>query len=71
VCGILAVLMGVTGSFNVFYREIDAALNPALVIPAGRERSINLTEVMWVAAATDPAPIFAIVAPDRFGRSGL
>jgi uncharacterized iron-regulated membrane protein len=65
VCGIVVVLMGLTGSFNVFYREIDAALNPALFTPAGPEQSINLTEVVRVAAAADPAPIFAILAPDK------
>ena len=65
VCGIVVVLMGLTGSFNVFYREIDAALNPELFIPAGPEHSINLTEVVRVAAAADPAPISAIVAPDK------
>jgi uncharacterized iron-regulated membrane protein len=65
VCGIVVVLMGLTGSFNVFYREIDAALNPALFTPAAPEQSINLTQVVQVAAAADPAPIFAIVAPDK------
>ena len=63
--GIVMVLMGLTGSFIVFYREIDAALNPALYTPAGPEQSITLTDVMRVAATADPAPIFAIVAPDE------
>lgn len=33
--GIVMVLIGLTGSFIVFYREIDAALNPALYTPDG------------------------------------
>lgn len=65
VCGIVVVLMGLTGSFNVFYREIDAALNPALYTPAGPERSVTLAEVIRVAATVDAAPISTIVVPDR------
>ena len=63
--GIVVVLIGLTGSFIVFYREIDAALNPALYTPAGREREATLSEVMRAAAAADPAPIATILAPDR------
>lgn len=65
VSGIVMVLMGLTGSFIVFYREIDAALNPALYTPARPEQSITLTDVVRIAAAADPAPIFAIMTPDE------
>lgn len=63
--GMVVVLLGLTGSFIVFYREIDAALNPALYAPAGPEQRVTLTEVMHAAATADPAPISTIVAPDR------
>jgi uncharacterized iron-regulated membrane protein len=63
--GIVMVLMGLTGSFLVLYREIDAALNPALYAPAGPAQSVTLTDVMRAATAADPAPISTIVAPDR------
>ena len=63
--GILLVLIGLTGSFIVFYREIDAALNPALYAPAGPEQKVTLSEVIRVAAAADAAPISTILAPDR------
>ena len=63
--GIVVVLLGLTGSFLVFYREIDAALNPALYAPAGPEQSVTLNDVMRAAAAADTAPISTIVAPDR------
>ncbi|MDF0495210.1 PepSY-associated TM helix domain-containing protein [Bradyrhizobium yuanmingense] len=63
--GIVVVLIGLTGSFIVFYREIDVALNPALYAPAGPEQSVTLAEVMHAAAAADPAPIATILAPDR------
>src|SRR5438477_4062008 len=63
--GIVVVLMGLTGSFLVFYRETDAALNPALYAPAGPAQSVTLTDVMRAAAVADPAPISTIVAPDR------
>jgi len=63
--GIVVVLIGLTGSFIVFYREIDVALNPALYTPAGPEQKIALSKVMRAAAAADPAPIATILAPDR------
>lgn len=63
--GIVVVLIGLTGSFIVFYREIDVALNPALYAPAGWEQRVTLTEVMRAAAAANPAPIATILAPDR------
>jgi uncharacterized iron-regulated membrane protein len=63
--GIVVVLVGLTGSFLVFYREIDAALNPALYAPAGPDQSVTLIDVMRAAAAADTAPISTIVAPDR------
>lgn len=63
--GIVVVLVGLTGSFLVFYREIDAALNPALYAPAGPEQSVTLIDVMRAAAAADTAPIATITAPDR------
>jgi uncharacterized iron-regulated membrane protein len=63
--GIVVVLIGLTGSFIVFYREIDAALNSALYVPAGPEQRVTLSEVMRAAAAADTAPISTILAPDR------
>ncbi|WP_245509329.1 PepSY-associated TM helix domain-containing protein [Bradyrhizobium zhanjiangense] len=63
--GIVVVLIGLTGSFIVFYREIDVALNPALYTPAGPEQKVALSKVMRAAAAADPAPIATILAPDR------
>lgn len=59
------VLIGLTGSFIVFYREIDAALNPALYAPAGPEQSATLSDVMRAAAAADAAPISTILVPDQ------
>jgi len=63
--GIVVVLIGLTGSFIVFYREIDAVLNPALYHPAGPEQRVTLSEVMRAAASVDSAPIATILAPDR------
>lgn len=63
--GVIVVLVGLTGSFIVFYREIDAALNPALYAPVGPEQTVTVNEVMRAAAEVDAAPITAIVAPDR------
>ncbi|MGY8705431.1 PepSY-associated TM helix domain-containing protein [Bradyrhizobium sp. 18BD] len=63
--GAVVVLIGLTGSFIVFYREIDVALNPALYAPAGPDQRVTVTEVMRAAAAADTAPISTILAPDR------
>ncbi|RXG87096.1 PepSY domain-containing protein [Bradyrhizobium zhanjiangense] len=63
--GLVVVLIGLTGSFIAFYREIDVALNPAFYAPASPEQKVTLSEVMRAAAAADPAPIATILAPDR------
>jgi uncharacterized iron-regulated membrane protein len=63
--GVILVLVSLTGSFIVFYREIDAALNHALYTPAGPEHSVTAAEVMRTAAAVDPTPIRSIIAPDK------
>ncbi|MEH2529728.1 putative iron-regulated membrane protein [Bradyrhizobium sp. AZCC 1588] len=63
--GLLLVAIGLTGSFIVFYREIDAALNPSLYTPAGPQHGLDAAEVMRIAAAVDPAPIRSVIAPDR------
>jgi len=63
--GIVMVLIGLTGSFIVFYREIDAALNPALYTPTGPEHNVEVSAVMHAAAAADAAPIATVLAPDR------
>ena len=63
--GILLVVIGLTGSFAVFYREIDAALNPSLYTPAGPQHGLKAAEVMRIAAIADQAPIRSIIPPDR------
>jgi uncharacterized iron-regulated membrane protein len=63
--GAVLVLIGITGSFNVFYREIDAVLNAELYTPRGPEHRVTLAEVMQAAEAADSAPITTIIAPDR------
>lgn len=63
--GAILTLIGLTGSFNVFYREFDAALNPALYAPTGPERRVTVAEAMQAASIADPAPITALIAPDR------
>lgn len=65
VAGALLVLIGLTGSFNVFYREIDAALNSALYKPLGPERNVTAAEAIEAAARADAAPITSIIVPDR------
>lgn len=65
IAGALLALIGLTGSFNVFYREIDAALNPAFYAPTGPERRVTAADVMRAAAVADPAPITTIITPDR------
>jgi uncharacterized iron-regulated membrane protein len=63
--GAVFVLIGITGSFNVFYREIDAVLNTALYAPGGPECSVTVAEVLRAAAAADSTPITSVIAPDR------
>jgi uncharacterized iron-regulated membrane protein len=63
--GVVFVVIGLTGSFIVFYREIDAVLNASLYTPAGPQRRVTAAEAMRIAATVDPAPIRSIIAPDR------
>jgi uncharacterized iron-regulated membrane protein len=63
--GVVFVVIGLTGSFIVFYREIDAALNASLYTPAGPQHRVTAAEVMRIAATVDPAPIRSLIAPDR------
>jgi uncharacterized iron-regulated membrane protein len=63
--GTLLVVIGLTGSFIVFYREIDAALNPGLYTPAGPQHRLEAAEVMQIAAVADRAPIRSVIAPDQ------
>lgn len=62
--GLVLVLVGLSGSVIVFYREIDAALNPALYTPASSERAITFAQALDSAIAVDPTPIRSVIAPD-------
>lgn len=63
--GVLLVVIGLTGSSIVFYREIDAALNPSLYTPTGPQHRLEAAEAMRIAATVDLAPIRSVIAPDR------
>ncbi|KAB1076280.1 PepSY-associated TM helix domain-containing protein [Methylobacterium planeticum] len=62
--GALLALIGLTGSLNVFYREIDAALNPSLYRPAAPDRRIGPSEALRAAARVDGEPVSQITPPD-------
>ncbi|MBG0792860.1 PepSY domain-containing protein [Methylocystis sp. H62] len=44
--GTILTLIGLTGSFNMFYRVFDAALNPALYAPTGLQRRVTDVDAM-------------------------
>jgi uncharacterized iron-regulated membrane protein len=62
--GVILVIVGLTGSVIVFYREIDATLNRALYAPDSSERRITFAQALEAAAAGDSAPIRSVIAPD-------
>lgn len=65
--GLFLVLLGLTGSLNVYFREIDAALNPALFTPDapdGTRAPAGPEAALRAASSLDPAPVIALAVPD-------
>lgn len=58
-------LLGLTGSINVFGRELDVALNPALFAATRTAHPIDTVAALRIAGATFPEPVRFIRAPDR------
>lgn len=62
--GVMFVLLGLTGSFLVVFREVDVLLNPTLYASSPRGAPATLETVLAAATKADPNPIFSITTPD-------
>lgn len=62
--GSVLALIGLTGSINVFTRELDVAINPALYAATATAHPIGATTALRAAQAAVPEPIRFIRAPD-------
>lgn len=62
--GAILALVGLTGSINVFGRELDVALHPALYAATVTAAPIGASAALRIAAASVPEPIRFIRAPD-------
>ena len=57
-------LMGLTGSVNVFYRELDVLLHPTLFRATSGSQQIGSSEAFRIARAAVPEPVNFLYAPD-------
>lgn len=62
--GAALALVGLTGSAIVFYREIDAALNPALYAAAPAVQPRAASDILRIAGTVAPGPVTSLRAPD-------
>ncbi|MGI4744544.1 MAG: PepSY-associated TM helix domain-containing protein [Janthinobacterium lividum] len=62
--GAMLTLLGLTGSINVFGRELDVALNPALFAATTTADPIGAMAALRIVKAAVPEPIRFIRAPD-------
>lgn len=63
---LLSLPVGVTGSLNVYHREIDAWLNPDFYRPRAVGAPLPLNTLLQAARRADPAPVISIILPDAY-----
>ncbi len=61
---LVMILLGLTGSVIVVWKEADAWLNPRLYTPSSPAVAIGPDAALAAAQATDPAPVAALLIPD-------
>ncbi len=65
--GLLFVLSGLTGSFNVFHRELDAWLNPAYWVAQSDAVRISPSEALDIARARHPTMRVSLLGLPVYG----
>lgn len=63
---VLGVLLGVTGSINVYHREIDRLLAPSFYSPRSAGPRMSLDELLARARQADPSPVVSMILPDAY-----
>ena len=64
VLGGFLTLLGLTGAFNVVYRELDVSFHPELATATPSARPIGPQRALTIARAAVPEPIGFLMAPD-------
>lgn len=63
---LLSIPVGITGSINVYHREIDRWLTPAFYTPSTSGPPLPLTEILAKVRSQDNGPIVSIILPDEY-----
>lgn len=64
---ILSIPVGITGSINVYHREIDRFLAPAFYTPVATQgQPLPLNEILARVRAYDDSPIISVILPDEY-----
>lgn len=66
---ILSVPIGLTGSLNVYHREIDAWLNPNFYRARAHGEPLALNEILARVRAHDPSPVISMILPENYHPS--
>ncbi len=62
---LLSLPIGLTGSLNVYHREIDAWLNPTFYRARASGRSLPLNQILARVRALDPSPVVSMILPEK------
>ena len=64
---LLSVPVGLTGSINVYHREIDRALNPSFYSPVATQgQTLPLQQILTNLRRQDDSPVVSIILPDAY-----
>ncbi len=63
---LLSVPVGITGSINVYHREIDRLLTPAFYTPTTSGQPMPLAQLLAKVREFDNSPIVSIILPDAY-----
>jgi len=64
---LLSVPVGLTGSINVYHREIDRFLNPSFYTPAATQGTpLPLQQILSNLRRQDDSPVISIILPDAY-----
>lgn len=63
---LLSIPIGLTGSVNVYHREIDRWLYPSFFEPVAQGSPLPLNRILEIVRDQDPAPVISMILPDAY-----
>ena len=63
---LLSIPLGLTGSANVYHREIDRWLHPNFYEPVAQGEPLPLKRILEIVRDQDPAPVISMILPDDY-----